>query len=311
MSSLLHVIARLTRLQIFDGSTSGEHMIDFGLDDPAVAVHFDRALLVIQDPITELAERLNAIERVPASTELYRLHEGLADGPLRLDQVLFSAAEASVGSLQQIARLVTDELPTSPIVFQTLMRTALVGAARVVYVLLPSDPELRSERAAALVAQDLGGGIRGLKRYVQFEGLAGARAPEELLDSFRAQRQALGPSKIETKDGATVDDMTAAIAEALISAAPDEHTDENVAILQDEAAWLWNTYSGLAHGHAWPRFMWTLSGDRRIPGDFAMDLHHVATCAHFALVALLARCAPQSAGETRPVNVGGNKTAPS
>ncbi|MFK4495502.1 hypothetical protein ABH936_002640 [Dermacoccus sp. GAS27A] len=76
-------------------------MIDFGLADAAIAAHFDRALLVTQDPITELAEHLDAIERVPASAGLYRLQEGLADGPLRLDQVLFFEAEASVGSLEQ------------------------------------------------------------------------------------------------------------------------------------------------------------------------------------------------------------------
>lgn len=43
---------------------------------------------------------------------------------------------------------------------------------------------------------------------------------------------------METKDGATVDGMTAAIAEALICAAPEQHTAESVAILQDEAAWI-------------------------------------------------------------------------
>lgn len=47
-------------------------MIDFGLAAPAVAAHFDRALLVIQDPITDLAERLNGIERAPASTNYTR-----------------------------------------------------------------------------------------------------------------------------------------------------------------------------------------------------------------------------------------------
>lgn len=277
-------------------------MIDLGLADPVVAAHFDRALQVVQGPILQLAECLDAIERVPASAELYRLHGAIPDGPLHLDQVLFAAIEASVGSLQQIARLVIDELPTSPIVFQTLLRTALVGAARVVYVLLPSDPELRTERAAAVVAQDLGSGIRGLKRYVQFEGLVRVRAPEKLLNSFQAQHRELGSAKAETKDGATVDNMTEAIAEALISAAPEQHTDENIAILRDEAAWLWNTYSGLAHGHAWPALMWTLSGDRRIPGDFAMDFHHVTTCAHFALASLAARCAPDSTGASTPIN---------
>lgn len=276
-------------------------MIDFGLEDPAVNAHFQRALAIIDGPLMDLEQRVDSLERLGPDTELHRLHHATAAGPLDLSTAFFTALEASTGALHQISYLSSNEIPTSPIVFQSLLRTALVGSARVVYVLLPPDPDERLDRAAAVLAQDASSGIKALERYTQFNGLAGVRAPEELLTAFTAQKQELQQRRKSVRDGPVVGGMTDAIVDALELAGIGE--DGEHAILRDHADWLWNTYSGLAHGYSWPRVMWSLSGDRRIPGDFPMDLHHVATCTQVALVAFLARAAPDSAGRNESVTL--------
>lgn len=276
-------------------------MIDFGLADPHVAAHFDRALAIINGPITELAERISAITTLGADTEVNRLHHGTAAGPLDITTSLLTALQAATGALQQISYLAANQVPTSPIVFQSLLRTALVGSARVAYVLLPANPDQRRDRAAAVLAQDAASGIKALQHYTQFDGLAGVCAPEELLTQFLAQKDELRRQQAPARDGDVVNGMTEAIVDALELA--DLSDETGPAILRDHAHWLWNTYSGLAHGYCWPRSMWTLSGDRRIPGDFPMDLHQVSTCTHVALIAYLARAAPGTAGTTTPVDL--------
>lgn len=276
-------------------------MIDFGLEDPAVNAHFQRALAIIDGPLMDLAQRASSLDTLGCDTELTRLQRATASGPLDLSTAFFTALEASTGALNQISYLSSNEVPTSPIVFQSLLRTALVGSARVVYVLLPPDPDERLDRAAAVLAQDAGSGIKALELYTQFDGLADFRAPEELLTAFQTQEGQLKQRRKPTGDGAVVGGMTDAIVDALELAGIEGGVEH--AILRDHAVWLWNTYSGLAHGYSWPRVMWSLSGDRRIPGDFPMDLHHVATCTQVALVAFLARAAPDSAGRNESVTL--------
>lgn len=44
------------------------------------------------------------------------------------------------------------------------------------------------------------------------------------------------------------------------------YQDGNRERLQEHFNWLWNTYSGVAHTHAWPQLPGT---GQRVPGDFS------------------------------------------
>lgn len=276
-------------------------MIDLGADDPQVAQMLNRALAVVDGPINDLTAQLSTMEDLDASSEMQRLRDEIPADPLDIVAALFTALYAARGSLEHISYIVTHPVPTRPIVLQSLLRTALTASARAVYVLLPSEPGIRQDRAAAILAQDSASGVKALQHYTKFEGLAGVRAPEKLLTEFQNQRAALLKQQPQARDGSVVDGMIESIIEALIAADVDE--EFGPAILRDHARWLWNTYSGTAHAYSWPRSMWTVSGDRRIPGDFPMDLHQTATCLHIALVAALARLAPRSAGSTKTVSL--------
>lgn len=280
-------------------------MIDFGLDDPQVAEHYERALAIIDGPITELANRISAVVPSGSDTEMYRLHQEVSEGPLDVVTAILTALEAATGSLRQISFLVSHPVPTSPIVFQALLRTALVGSARVTYVLLPVDPDVRRDRAAAVLGQDTDSGIKALKQYTKFEGLAGFRAPEDLLTRFLEQRDALRHQQPQSRDGDVVTGMIGAVIDALHTAGVDDELGTQG--LRDHAHWLWNTYSGLAHGYSWTHLLWGLSGDRRIPGDFPMDLFNVATCLQIALTAFHTRSTPGSARSTEPLSLRGSR----
>lgn len=282
-----------------------EAMIDFGLSDPEVAAHFDRALAIIEGPVSDLAQQVFGGSALPMDSEIARLTSEAVPGPLDPTTSIMVAASAATGSLQQISTIFRDSVPSSPIVFQSLLRSALVGAARVIYVLFPLDPAERSSRVAAVLAQDASSGVKAYKEFTQLRGIEALRAPAQCLEDFKNQYDRLRESQPASRDGEIVDGMTAAIADAL--QADDSSNDAlNRAILEDHAKLLWNTYSGLAHGYSWPRTLWGLSPDRRIPGDFTMDLYHVATCTQVALLAILNRSSTASASTTERVTLDGS-----
>jgi hypothetical protein len=76
-----------------------------------------------------------------------------------------------------------------------------------------------------------------------------------------------------------------AIAAAL--AAMPEYPNGNRESLQEHVTWLWNTYSGAAHTHAWPRLLPGSGQDRRFPGDFPGDFLMIATTAQLGFSQML------------------------
>jgi len=100
-------------------------------------------------------------------------------------------------------------------------------------------------------------------------------------------------------DGKIIEGMTHSLVDALELAGLSEEFGPET--LRDHSNWLWNAYSGLAHGYMWPRLLWGLSPDRRLPGDFPFDLHQVATATHIALLAALSRSQPDTAATTVPI----------
>jgi len=96
-------------------------------------------------------------------------------------------------SLEHISYLVQNPVPTSPIVLQALLRAALVGSARTLYILLPQDPQIRLERGRAILAKDCESGRQGLEKFAAFEGLKVFAAPDELAEAVSNQRKQLWP----------------------------------------------------------------------------------------------------------------------
>lgn len=274
-------------------------MSSLGLDDPEVAEMFRRALAVIDGPVEDCWGAFLAKKDEPNDdSELLRLYEAMPQGRIDITGVIGVGLEAGRSCLHQISYLVQNPVPTTPVVLQALLRVALVGAARTLYVLLPTDPDERLERAHVVVARDAESGRQGLTQFAKFEGMQAFAAPQDLVEEVSAHRKELWSSRVPG-DGKIVEGMGKTIYEALELAGVGE--DIGYEYMEDHVTWLWNTYSGLVHGHFWPRLLPTVSGDRRVPGDFPLDLHQVATAVHMALLATLSRMQAGSSGSTAPI----------
>lgn len=271
-------------------------MIDLGTDDPQVAEILSRGLAIIDDVVSSLHDEVLAIQELPPQCELLRLVTELPRGPLDVCGAIAVALASARDALDHISYLIQNPVPTSPIVLQALLRAALVGSARTLYVLLPQNPHTRLERGRAILAKDCESGRQGLGKFAAFEGMRAIAAPEELVAAVDNQRKELWPKGNPPGDGKIIEGMTRSLVDALELAGLNEEFGPG--ILRDHSNWLWNTYSGVAHGYMWPRLLWGISSDRRLPGDFPLDLHQVATATHIALIAALSRSQPDTTATT-------------
>ena len=226
--------------------------IDVGLDDPAAMEALSRAINIVDDVVDSLHDELGGITYSDES-EVYRLARALPPGPISLDRTIMVAVEAARGALDQISYILHHNAPTSAIALHTLLRAALVGSGRTVFALLPSDPSVRLRNARVLIAQEGMGFTQALDRYARFKSLSGLRPDAQYLATAQEQNAAIQQGRRPPGDGVVMQGAAEAIAAAL--AAMPEYPNGNRESLQEHVTWLWNTYSGAAHTHAWPRLL--------------------------------------------------------
>jgi hypothetical protein len=201
--------------------------------------------------------------------------------------------------LDQITSIIREQLPTSPIVLHALLRAALVGSGRAVFSLFPTDPEVRLANARAIIAQEAQGFTKALQCYAQFTHLVNLRPETQDVDNALRQSAAIQDGHRRLGDGALMQGAVKVIAAGL--AATNSSANVNLKVWEEHTDWLWNTYSGAAHTHAWPRLLPGFSQDRRMPGDFPGDLYMIATTTHIAMRSLESRFRPGSAQSTQSV----------
>lgn len=271
---------------------------ELGLDDPEAMEALTRAVGIVDEVVDSLYEEIGGTE-YRDDCEIYRLARALPSGPISLDGTVMVAAEGARCALDQISYILHQNAPTSPIALHALLRAALVGSGRVVFALLPSDPDVRLKNSRVLVAQEARGFTQALDRYAEFQSFTELRPDDAYLTKAREQNAAIQQGQRPPGDGAVMQGAAETIAGAL--AAMPEYPEENREGLQEHVTWLWNTYSGAAHTHAWPRLLPSIGGDRRFPGDFPGDFLMIATIAHLAMVSFKSRFQPGSANTTAPV----------
>lgn len=212
--------------------------IDLGLGDPRALEAANRALSITDDVIDELHNHVAATPLVEDS-EIYRLARALPPGPISFDRTVGAAIDTARRALDQISYILRENTPTSPIVFHALLRAALVGSARVVFVLLPADPDTRLRNARVVISQESRGFMQALESYATFEHLSTLRPEMSYLTEARQQNEAIQQGIRPSGDGAVIREMTRTLAEAL--AITPEYQDSNHEVLREHAAWLWNT----------------------------------------------------------------------
>ena len=271
--------------------------MDIGLDDPAAMEALWRAVSIVE-VVDSLHDEIVGIAYSEKS-EIYRLARALPTGPISFDRTMIVAVEAARGALDQISYILHQNAPTSAIVLQALLRAALIGSGRTVFALLPSDPSVRLQKARVLIAQEGRGFTQALGCYARFKSLSGLRPDAQYLATAQEQNSAIQEGSRPPGDGVVMRGAAEAVAAAL-TATP-EYRNENRETLQEHVTWLWNTYSGAAHTHAWPRLLPGFGRDRRFPGDFPGDFGMIAMTAQIAMISVKSRLQPGSANITAPV----------
>lgn len=129
-------------------------MIDLGLDDPKVAEMFNRTLQVIGGPIEDCWDEFLKARNDVEECELMRLYEAMPRGPAGITGVIGVSLETARSCLNQIGHIVQNSVPGFPVVIQALLRAALVGLARTLFVLVPTGPDDRLERVCKVLGRD-------------------------------------------------------------------------------------------------------------------------------------------------------------
>ena len=97
-----------------------------------------------------------------------RLAEAFPAAPINFALSTSAALAAARGALDQISPIMKGQLASSRIVWQALLRVALVGAGCVVFTLGPDDPEERLQNVKIVPAQESRSMAQALDAFAEF-----------------------------------------------------------------------------------------------------------------------------------------------
>lgn len=250
-----------------------EHMYSLGLDDDNAQIHLRRQLAVI-DVIEDLNKHL--AEPPCPDSEMYELdRKVLPDAPVSLINSMRRGLTASLDSLRPIAAHFKGEGPATLISLQSGIRTALMGASRVLFVLGPDEAAVREGNARIVLAQEWTSLNRALRAFARFEVLKAMAPPPELLSDMQ---ECAAPLRGTAKQSET--ETLTLVAEEIGRQLARRHANIDERTAKEAVQWIWHSASGSAHGFGWP----TLAG-----GDFVTDFGTVVPVSHLAFDAAVRR----------------------
>lgn len=269
-------------------------MIELGFfGDPVGTAEYHRQRRVIE-ALSEYHSRIP--NPIPESSEWVALESTEPRGPVSLTVSLSYGLDAARGCLQQIITLIEEQVPSNAIVFQTLLRTALMGGGHVLYVLGPTSPDERRSNAQQLRFLETRSHSTAIKTIADFSAIDIPRPSDDDLAAIDRLRSEVRQGHKGTNEGPLLREMVAVLASQVADANFDGHSAD--AMLRDLIGWTWNVYSGLAHGYGWPFYLpsSTPEGFTRMPGDFSADMALVVTITHLAFDRAVRLSQPETAG---------------
>ena len=211
-------------------------------------------------------------------SELNRLVRDLPDGPVDLRQTVWEGLWTAWTCLDQVAEFARSERSSSPQVTMILLRSALMAAARVVYAVAPHARPDRRDRALTVMQQEAKSLLRLYKDADAFGTPIANLPPQDERDAQRYAGEALLASSRQIGEAELLREMARVSVELLNAERDDNDTRDPMDEVgeRDELLWVFNLYSGIAHGYAWPTLMWTIGS---YPTNFVRDLWLVAMIA--------------------------------
>lgn len=216
---------------------------------------------------------MTRINKPPApDSDTTRIDHALGDTPVVLSKSLHTGMSTATECLVDLAKALRGNDAISLSSARSLMRTALMGAGRSAFVLLPDSHDTRVEHAGVVVRQEWNSLERATDALSKFTQLRGLVPPEEFRDEMRRKSVNL-PARGNQGEERTIRRMCEVVAERMAAGG---YSDDEVPseVLTEGLVWIWHSASGSAHAFGWPR----LAG-----GDFVSDLGMVVPIAHFAL----------------------------
>lgn len=243
-------------------------MYSFSDDSRSAREHLGRWISIIE----HLEEQANYewILRPPAaSSEITAIDTDFPEAPVCLEDSLRSAGIAALECASHLRIAIQSRL-FAPSPFRTELRTILMGAGRLGYISMPTQPDDRREHAEHILRKEAHSLDRALKDIDRIEHLPGLRWADADVDELRRKIKTITMTVVPG-DGLMIRKAADLIGREAALADP---TIES-GVLRDHLMWIWHTTSGSAHGLSW---------QERAHGDFVTDLGAVLSAFHYALV---------------------------
>lgn len=162
-------------------------------------------------------------------------------------------------------------------------RAILVGATRVIYVLLGETEDEQYARARRVAMSETIGYSMLLSTAEKFEELVQLQPGEEVVGHINGERDRLKKEGVKKfSDTDTINESGNAVRAAL--AAHGIPLEQSKALVE-QLQWAWNVWSGMTHGLGWPELApgdFTEDGVYPMPGSWVVDYHVMASMASIA-----------------------------
>ena len=255
--------------------------MDLGLDSREAM----SALYTSLDTIAVIEERVD--QHLPGDpgqlgepgSQIEALLRELRDPPVDIRLTMLQAVASARSSLSQVRTLIVEGLPTSPQVLATLCRTALMASCRLTFIVGPASEEDRRINATRILLQESKSLQRCYSHAMAFTKLHRLVPPAEVLINQNRRHAQLKA----TVKPVTESDLLTASAEIiadLLRSKGHVNNDMFKTVLAEHYQWIFNIYSGVAHGFAWTGLV---PGTGSMPGDFSADLWATVCAAQIAI----------------------------
>lgn len=214
-----------------------------------------------------------------------RLSKYFETGPIAYE-VLFSSASAAINNLTHLHNLIYERIKDSqknvPIeTIASISRVVLISTSRLLYVLLPPTFEQKAEHLQKVLGANFDSEDRYLQKAKDFKSIV----------NFKEQ-----PKPPSENPGVKISD-TQMIHKAMeyvikhISGLNGWEDDNGTS--QEKMTWMWNSWSGLAHGLFWPLQRPNSTGyvsSEVMPGNYPKDFELLTTLVWKAMEELRNAC---------------------
>lgn len=241
--------------------------------------------------IAELCDRLpDYVARLDQpNSDLARLIDALPEPQVDPRLTITHGLGLARSSLGLVREILLDNRVIGPAVLPVLLRSALLGAGRVLYMLGPQDAHKRLSNSTVVLQQEAESLYRAYTQFEGFEQFGALVPPPETISIYEGRRVSLLQGGRPRGEAEMLEGMAQVIGEMLAAAdtaVPQQEPDDDSATIAEHVRWIFQTYSGVAHGFAWPSLV---PGTASLPGHFIADFTTVVNIAHAAAEMTLRR----------------------